>query len=327
MPVVDRNILRLALFELLHEPETPRPVVIDEALEIAKRFSTPKSSQFINGILDGVLKARRGEAVGVRRAARALLFAALLAAGLPATPAPTSSRSTARPGRTRGSSTSTTTTVTRSAVSPAPRRGPRADGPGLAAARSRAARRSRRPPPATPASCASPERDAFARTLAGDARDAGRRRRADPRGDRLLPALRPRPQPPPGPGLGLRVAARSLRRLRGARRRPAAAGRHRRADGPGRPADEAGSRRLRRRDRRRLSPLDRGLLPGPRVRLLRPLLVDQRRRRAVRAVRAPGARAAAGPDGSRPSRLPARSIFRSAAFPTRRCGSGRRRTR
>jgi len=61
MPVVDRNILRLALFELLHEPETPRPVVIDEALEIAKRFSTPKSSQFINGILDGVLKSRRSE--------------------------------------------------------------------------------------------------------------------------------------------------------------------------------------------------------------------------------------------------------------------------
>ena len=40
------------------------PVVIDEALEIAKRFSTPKSSQFINGILDGVLKGRRGEALG-----------------------------------------------------------------------------------------------------------------------------------------------------------------------------------------------------------------------------------------------------------------------
>ena len=58
MPVVDRNILRLALFELLHEPTTPRPVIIDEALEIAKRFSTPRSSQFINGILDGVLKAR-----------------------------------------------------------------------------------------------------------------------------------------------------------------------------------------------------------------------------------------------------------------------------
>ncbi|MCA1582868.1 MAG: transcription antitermination factor NusB [Acidobacteria bacterium] len=61
MPIVDRNILRLALFELLHEPATPRPVVIDEALEIAKRFSTPRSSQFINGILDGVLKSRPGE--------------------------------------------------------------------------------------------------------------------------------------------------------------------------------------------------------------------------------------------------------------------------
>jgi transcription antitermination protein NusB len=61
MPVVDRNILRLALFELLHEPETPHPVVIDEALEIAKRFSTPRSSQFINGILDGVLKSRQAE--------------------------------------------------------------------------------------------------------------------------------------------------------------------------------------------------------------------------------------------------------------------------
>lgn len=61
MPIVDRNILRLALFELLHEPATPRPVVIDEALEIAKRFSTPRSSQFINGILDGVLKSRAVE--------------------------------------------------------------------------------------------------------------------------------------------------------------------------------------------------------------------------------------------------------------------------
>lgn len=64
MPVVDRNILRLALFELLHEPATPRPVVIDEALEIAKRFSTPRSSQFINGILDGVLKSRASELSG-----------------------------------------------------------------------------------------------------------------------------------------------------------------------------------------------------------------------------------------------------------------------
>lgn len=64
MPIVDRNILRMALFELLHEPETPRPVVIDEALEIAKRFSTPRSSQFINGILDGVLKSGRTDLAG-----------------------------------------------------------------------------------------------------------------------------------------------------------------------------------------------------------------------------------------------------------------------
>jgi N utilization substance protein B len=64
MPAVDRNILRLALYEIRHELETPPPVVIDEALEIAKRFSTPKSSQFINGILDGVLK---GMASGARQ--------------------------------------------------------------------------------------------------------------------------------------------------------------------------------------------------------------------------------------------------------------------
>jgi len=57
MPAVDRNILRMALYELQHEPGTPAPVVIDEAIEIAKRFSTPHSSEFINGILDGVLKA------------------------------------------------------------------------------------------------------------------------------------------------------------------------------------------------------------------------------------------------------------------------------
>jgi transcription antitermination protein NusB len=62
MPAVDRNILRLALYEMRHEPDTPAPVVIDEALEIAKRFSTPKSSQFINGILDGVLKSPASEA-------------------------------------------------------------------------------------------------------------------------------------------------------------------------------------------------------------------------------------------------------------------------
>ena len=53
MAVVDRNILRLAVFEFLHEP-TPRTVAINEALEIARRFSTFEATQFINGILDAI---------------------------------------------------------------------------------------------------------------------------------------------------------------------------------------------------------------------------------------------------------------------------------
>jgi N utilization substance protein B len=56
MPAVDRNLLRMALFEMIHFADTPAAVVIDEALEIAKRFSTPKSPQFVNGILDAVRK-------------------------------------------------------------------------------------------------------------------------------------------------------------------------------------------------------------------------------------------------------------------------------
>ena len=53
MAIVDRNILRLAVYEFLHEP-TPRTVAINEALEIARRFSTYEATQFINGILDAV---------------------------------------------------------------------------------------------------------------------------------------------------------------------------------------------------------------------------------------------------------------------------------
>lgn len=54
MAVVDRNILRLAIYEFLYESETPRTVVINEALEIARRFSTFEATQFINGILDAI---------------------------------------------------------------------------------------------------------------------------------------------------------------------------------------------------------------------------------------------------------------------------------
>ncbi len=50
MPVVDRAILRLALYELAHE-STPTGVVLNEAVELAKRFSTKKSGAFVNGVL------------------------------------------------------------------------------------------------------------------------------------------------------------------------------------------------------------------------------------------------------------------------------------
>jgi len=55
MPLVDRNILRMAIFEML-EGRTPPPVVIDEALELARRFSGDESVPFINGVLDAVRK-------------------------------------------------------------------------------------------------------------------------------------------------------------------------------------------------------------------------------------------------------------------------------
>jgi transcription antitermination protein NusB len=56
LAIVDRNILRLAVYEFLHETETPPIVVIDEAIEVARRFGGEDSSQFANGILDAVRK-------------------------------------------------------------------------------------------------------------------------------------------------------------------------------------------------------------------------------------------------------------------------------
>ena len=53
MAVVDRNILRLAIYEFLYE-EVPKRVVINEALEVTKRFSSPDAVQFVNGVLDAV---------------------------------------------------------------------------------------------------------------------------------------------------------------------------------------------------------------------------------------------------------------------------------
>lgn len=56
MAAVDRNLLRGAVAEFIGFPDTPRAVVINEALEIARKFSSPESVQFINGVLDSIGK-------------------------------------------------------------------------------------------------------------------------------------------------------------------------------------------------------------------------------------------------------------------------------
>jgi N utilization substance protein B len=59
MAVVDRNILRMAVYELLWHPDVPPKAVINEAIEISKKFGTAESSRFINGVLDRILRERR----------------------------------------------------------------------------------------------------------------------------------------------------------------------------------------------------------------------------------------------------------------------------
>ncbi len=58
MAAIDRNILRLGAYEMLFCPEVPAKVAINEALELAKRYSTAQSSRFVNGILDRVLQGQ-----------------------------------------------------------------------------------------------------------------------------------------------------------------------------------------------------------------------------------------------------------------------------
>ncbi len=64
MPVVDRNLLRGAVAEMLGYPKTPAAVVINESLEIARRYAAPESIHFLNGVLDAIarelLQARLG---------------------------------------------------------------------------------------------------------------------------------------------------------------------------------------------------------------------------------------------------------------------------
>ena len=54
MNVLDRLILRLAVYEFLHEPDTPATVIINEALELARTFSGDEAVRFINGVLDAI---------------------------------------------------------------------------------------------------------------------------------------------------------------------------------------------------------------------------------------------------------------------------------
>lgn len=56
MAVVDRNILRLAIYELVERPDVPARVVIDEAVEIGREFGDAETPQFVNGVLDAVWK-------------------------------------------------------------------------------------------------------------------------------------------------------------------------------------------------------------------------------------------------------------------------------
>lgn len=61
MAIVDKNILRLASYELFHEVDVPRKVAINEAIEIAKKYGSEDSPSFVNGVLDRVALEARGE--------------------------------------------------------------------------------------------------------------------------------------------------------------------------------------------------------------------------------------------------------------------------
>lgn len=59
MPVVDRTLLRMAIFELLHRPDVPTGVIISEAVELAKQYSTEDSGRFVNGVLGRIAEEVR----------------------------------------------------------------------------------------------------------------------------------------------------------------------------------------------------------------------------------------------------------------------------
>ncbi len=59
MPWVDRNVLRMGTFELFERPDVPTAVVLSEAVELAKRFSGPEASKFVNGVLAAIAREVR----------------------------------------------------------------------------------------------------------------------------------------------------------------------------------------------------------------------------------------------------------------------------
>jgi N utilization substance protein B len=59
MPVVDRTVLRIAIYELLRETDVPQVVIVDEAIELAKRYGSEQSGAFVNGVLDGLLHKQK----------------------------------------------------------------------------------------------------------------------------------------------------------------------------------------------------------------------------------------------------------------------------
>ncbi len=65
MTVVDRNLLRLAAYELLYQPKVPSKVVINEAIEMAKRYGSEDSGAFVNGILDQIRAAHEKQGPGI----------------------------------------------------------------------------------------------------------------------------------------------------------------------------------------------------------------------------------------------------------------------
>jgi N utilization substance protein B len=66
LAVIDRLILRMAIWEMQHAPDTPAPIVINEAVELARRFSSPDAVRFVNGVLDGVRRSLGLEGAGER---------------------------------------------------------------------------------------------------------------------------------------------------------------------------------------------------------------------------------------------------------------------